>query len=165
MKLYRAWSTVKSFNGYKDVEITWYCAKREKPVLSFESLIENYEPNDEYTIYAQDYVNELFTENELRELKRYLSKFHDFKESEGEILFYVQETIPCPSNSYPLAGIPSDLRHGSIILKKESDEDLSFPLYGYYDLSPYMEEANFSTASPETDSRYVEEEYIDDLPF
>lgn len=40
--------------------------KREKPVLPFQSLVENYDPNDEYTFYAQDYANEVFAENEQR---------------------------------------------------------------------------------------------------
>ncbi|MCB8817377.1 hypothetical protein [Desulfosporosinus shakirovi] len=172
MKLIRAWSIIKEFDGYANVPIFWYHPKREIPIFAYNELIKDYDQNDPLSLYPEGFADEFYTESEIEELKRVLNKFREFR---NPIVNVIIVDIPFPNNSYPLGGIPSDSRHGSIVFSQDVTLDLGFQLCGYYDIRPFIHKdsktdnvSNFSNTpicdineSPD----YEDFEDIEDIPF
>jgi hypothetical protein len=75
MKLYDVTSTVKEYDGRKDVPFTWFCKKRsgEGDERRYAELIKGYDDLENYLrVYVESYIHELFTQDEARQLKDYL---------------------------------------------------------------------------------------------
>jgi len=128
MKLYSAYSVIDKYCGIENVAMFWYCYSRKTPVLPYSTLIKDYGPEESDIYYSEQYVNELFTEKEIEELREYLSKFYKTE------LKYTEVTIPYENDNFPKGGVPSGSRNGSMFLCGGSDGDFSIPVCGYYDL-------------------------------
>ena len=73
MKLYNVDTIVKEFQDCKDVNFRWfYSNDRPQPRRPYAELVKNYTPDP----YTEGYIDELFSEDEARQLKQYLDREH-----------------------------------------------------------------------------------------
>lgn len=73
MRLFSAWSIVDNVDEYEGVTINWCYAGRKKPLAPYDELIADYHSLDRIIRqYMEDYVCELFTEEEIMSLRAYL---------------------------------------------------------------------------------------------
>lgn len=132
MKLYRAYSRLDDHLEHKGVALHWYCQHRPYPIGAYSDLISNYDHlNDRMQSYAQDYVDELLTEAEVAELRRYLLLVKG--------LDLVVEEVALPTEANNLAYMdretkPSGVPTGWVLLSEYEGYDLSIPICGYYNL-------------------------------
>jgi hypothetical protein len=137
MKLYSVVTVVKEFKGCRDVDLVWFrCQKSDRQHL-YADLIENYDPtrskprdtsgddfpNDFMDAVAQ--VEELFTEEEAKQLKDYLDQNHDDPTTKQNFL----------SNKIPSASVQSPSAADVIVSWRMSPGyRLTFKVMAYYDL-------------------------------
>lgn len=95
-KLFRAFSTEEDFQGKGRYRMHWYCINRKEPIGSYEKLIKNYKKGNSNQELA---LNECFTENEIKMLRKYLTKTR----SRGywRNLRSIRRTLPIPGNMVP----------------------------------------------------------------
>jgi len=138
LKLYCAFSEMQTgkdkadFKGLEKINITWFCANRKKPVAPYEILIEDYasllkEEYDCYRYYPEAAVDELFTAQEIEELKNY---FQD------ELLdtFEVREIkLPIKNNSGPCSALGCSNSTSCFDFSNTDECNLSFSLSGFID--------------------------------
>ena len=75
MKLYSAWSIVDNCRGYDKVMFNWIRADRRRPLAPYKQLIDDYKHLDcLFKPYMENYVDELFTGEEINALRDYLWK-------------------------------------------------------------------------------------------
>jgi hypothetical protein len=101
MRLYDVITTVKEYDGCKDVTFHWFCSdERPQPGRPYAELIKDYEPPNRYT---EDYIDELFTEDEALQVKQYLDREHS---DQGTT---ISPKCPCPSQtiSWAMGRAPS----------------------------------------------------------
>ncbi|WP_088225724.1 hypothetical protein [Desulfosporosinus sp. FKB] len=115
-----------NINGEYKVKCHWFCVERTEP-LPYEELIKNYSPNKEDISIAERGANEFFTEEEIEQLKTYLStKGLDLKVKKAEHL-------PVDSNFVGLTDFPLGDGTGNIKLSEHEGYPLSFKVWGIYD--------------------------------
>jgi hypothetical protein len=76
--LYRVHSTAKEFRGFKNVDIDWFMLGRDRPIAPYADLIIGYAgmaANERP--YAEDLLNDLFTEDDARALLAWLNEHRD----------------------------------------------------------------------------------------
>ncbi len=101
-----------------------------EPVAPFAEAIQNYDRmEDSNKFYAEESLQELFTERELRQLQEYLLLVHDDREALAE-----EVSLPLASKSFPLSGIPVGGSSGWYQLSRESEYALPFTVYGFFDV-------------------------------
>jgi hypothetical protein len=127
--LYHVKTVVKEYHGCKDVTFIWFCSDNREQ-RDYASLIANYDPSDRDVLYAEDAINELFTEGEANRLKEYLDRSHG---SEGPTTI-VKANLPMDMNIMPLRGMPVGGGTSFINVYEESEYDLPFQAVAYYDL-------------------------------
>ncbi len=102
MNLYRVLTVVREYHGCKDVTFVWFY-EAERPPRPYAELIENYQPDPKEggcwgnMSYAEDYIRELFSLDEARQLKDYLDREYGH---EGTTTI-TEEHLPIPRE--PLA--------------------------------------------------------------
>jgi hypothetical protein len=101
LRLYDVTSTAKEYHEYKNVPFVWFReGKRPGPPRPYGELIKDYDVNDEYRFYAEHYIDELFTEDEARQLKDFL----DSEYGEDATTTITEVQLPFDKN---LAGVGS----------------------------------------------------------
>jgi hypothetical protein len=137
MNLYYVESTAKEYHGCKDVHITWFMtSRRAAPLAPYAELIVEYgELDDEDRDQAEQWIDEMFTEEEARALLAWLNQHRP-----GPI-HVIGEPQATPVKARAEGGgvfgslysIPLGGPQGCIV-PNEADWDLPFKVNGYYDL-------------------------------
>ena len=68
-KLYRVTTIANELRGRTAVAVEWFYSGERPAKRPYAALIENYNPMDEHVDYAESHVEQLFTEDEARQLK------------------------------------------------------------------------------------------------
>jgi hypothetical protein len=76
-KLYRAYSIVEEYDGYKNVRFDWFMKQREEPVVRYQEVLSDYmDLSGQDLKRARLYVDEFFTAGEVEQLRTYLREQH-----------------------------------------------------------------------------------------
>lgn len=115
------------FNKQYKVQCYWLCVDRKQPVLPYQELIADYDPNKEGIEVAERGVNDSFTEQEIKLLESYLA-------TKG-IGLGVTKSKEFPVNSDYVGLGDSPLGGGDGIIKLSEHEGYSLPfsVWGFYD--------------------------------
>ncbi|WP_041274561.1 hypothetical protein [Desulforamulus reducens] len=134
MQLFRAWSVLDHYKGQNEVTFNWFVVGRKKPIAPYEELIENYDDNNAEAWCDNLFVNEFFTNEEIKELKEYLLLSHQMEVQVEEV------SLPVRSGglSYGLLLINGAI--GFYSLADEEGYNLSVSVLGHYE----VEEQDFS---------------------
>jgi hypothetical protein len=151
MNLYHVLSTVERFEGYKDVHITWFMARRIVPhALSYQDMIKGYDALDpDDRLMAKERVDECFTADEAQQVLAWLNANRSGKHE----IVHVETTpvesredgaLLMPLGAIPLGG-PQDC-----LMPNEVDWTLPFKVFGYYDLRHHerADDANLFSGWP-----------------
>jgi len=132
MKLYCVSTTAPEYSGFKNVVFHWF---NEKPQgkRAYAVLIKDYDPKAYAIYYAEAFVDELFTEDEARQLKDYIDQSH-----EGETIIK-EQPLPVDNNVMGYGAIPVGGMQDFYMLSKEAEYSLPFKVYGYFDLRASLE--------------------------
>jgi hypothetical protein len=129
VKLFSAYSLVDNYRGRDGVRLNWIYMGRKKPVVPFQALIEDHSGIDEgMRPYFEDYVKELFTEEEIRLLKDFVSNRLEINLEPKEVTLPIASLfIPMPFNGIS-AGEGRGFYH-----PREVENELSFQVCAYFD--------------------------------
>jgi hypothetical protein len=130
MKLYTVITTVKEFSGCKNVIFRWFRHAMPQGQRPYADLIKDYEPGDRDAIYAEMFLEELFTWDEARQLKTNLDQHHG---QEGDTVIK-EVTLPLENNvmGSGVRGVGGG--DDFYILCKEPEYALPFKVWGYFNL-------------------------------
>jgi hypothetical protein len=128
-KLYYVDTQVHEYSDCKDVPFTWFnwAPEHQRP---YAKLIEGYDPKKWAIHYAEAYVDELFTEDEAKQLKAYLDREH----GDAGVTTIREVQLPAPNNR---AGVGSMAVGGGDdfhMLFERQDYSLPFKAAAYFDL-------------------------------
>jgi hypothetical protein len=131
VKLFSAHTIIDNYHGRDGVKFNWIYLDRQKPVAPFERIIENYKQLDERVRpYFEQYINELFTQEEVETLKKFLTE-------KLEANIYINEE-PLPSSGIfvpmPFKGIPAAKGRGFYYPSQNGHSNLPFSVCAYFDL-------------------------------
>jgi hypothetical protein len=113
------------------VRFVWFHSGDKARRRPYAKLIENYNPEtDELHSYAENAVEELFTEEEAKQLKAYLDLFHD---EEGKTTIN-EVQLPVEHNLVGVGAIPIGGGHDWYMLHKEPKYSLPFEVTGFFSL-------------------------------
>jgi hypothetical protein len=130
MKLYIVRTTAKEYDGCRDVVFQWFRHAMPQGQRPYADLIKNYEPGDRAAIYAEEFIEELFTWDEARQLKAYLDQHHG---EQGDTVIK-ETTLPVENNMMGFLAHPVGGGDSFYILCKEPEYALPFKVWGYFDL-------------------------------
>jgi hypothetical protein len=131
IRLFSAYSIVDDFKGYDHVKLNWICVERRSPIAPYGKLIEGYaQISPHLRPLFEQYVNELFTEEEIGLLRNYLR---------GDLgAGFTSEEDPVPVSSEfipkPLRQIKTGERMGLFKPETGGERSLPFDFCGCYDL-------------------------------
>ena len=130
-KLYHIYSDVNNFfhnNKYYDkVNIAWFVVERDAPPYPFEDAITNYSQiSDMNKIYPEEFLKELFTEEESKLLMDYLANRNDYSTQSEEM------ELPVSENSKGCKSILAGGGFGFFILHREEGYNLPFKVEGLF---------------------------------
>jgi hypothetical protein len=129
MKLYKVTTMVSKYHGCKNVQFIWFRCEPGPQKRPYAELIENYDPEgDQY--YAEDHIEELFTEDEAQSLKAYLDREHGH---EGTTTIS-EADLPYPNNLMGVGAIAVGGGDDFYQLCDEPEYSLPFKVWGYFDL-------------------------------
>lgn len=132
-KLFRVYSVRENYKDRDTVVVDWFCFKREKPAVSYEAIIANYdELNDEERSRACGLVDNYLTEDEVKELRGYIEFGSGFDIKSTEISTPFEDGRKIHDFSKP---VDSELEGDYVHLSGKDGYDLSVPISGFYDLS------------------------------
>jgi hypothetical protein len=138
MNLYHIRSTVKQFKGFKNVDITWFMARRQQPVAPYADLIVDYAElkRDEDRWMAEENVDEMFTEDEAHALLAWLNEHrraaHVLLPQAMPIRARTDDgALLIGMGAIPVGGLQD------FLIPNETDWNLPFKVLGYYDLRFY----------------------------
>lgn len=151
-KLYRAWSTVDKYHNYEGVCFNWHVQDRPAPVAPYGELIADYDnlQGELERAFAEDYVNELFTETEIEELRAYLAERYSMD------LSIAEEEIPHKGGFMPHSGMPLGGGQDVLELSMEDGYALSFCVGGYYDLRRHQLSIDLAEERARDGERFIE---------
>ena len=148
LKLYRAYSIMDDFLGYGQIKVHWFCEDRNEPIGPYDQLIQDFEPGQ--NLYAEDSINECFTEEEIEQLREYLERVHGYKLHAIEVNLPMPECMPygaigaggvlAMSTSGEL-GIIRGHHDDYYMLSTEEEYSLPFKVWGYFDTAEPADEA------------------------
>jgi hypothetical protein len=140
MKLYRVGTLVKEYRGCKDVAFDWFrvynrsckeiAVEFDELIERYDELIEGYNPRETGRLYAEDAIEEMFTETEATALKAYLDREHG---DEG-VTTIKEAKLPIGNNTMGVGAIAVGGGDDFYMLHKEPEYDLPFKAEGYYNL-------------------------------
>ncbi len=132
MKLYRVTTIVKEYDGCKNVRFDWFKDNfrdiyRRRP---YADLIADYDPSMRTIGYAEEAIEELFTEDEAKQLVAYLDREH----GDQETTIIEEQKLPIPNNCCGYS--PNGVGGGDdfYTLDQRPDYSLPFKVWGYFDL-------------------------------
>jgi hypothetical protein len=131
MRLYQVTSKTKVFLGYKDVKLHWFFdifAGSRPDKRPYAELIKDYDPSD--NVLAEHCIDELFTEDEARQLKEYIDLGH------GHSTTTTIKEVELPIDKHASGISEQDFEYGDGFyeLSRESDDPLPFKVSGFFDL-------------------------------
>jgi hypothetical protein len=129
MKLYNVTSKKREYGGCKDVTFHWFFAGERSQPRPYAELIKDYNVEDHF--YATSYIDELFTEDEARQLKDYLDREYG---GQGMTTTIKEVSLPIVNN---MAGVGSIAVGGGddfYMLDRARSYSLPFKVWGYFDL-------------------------------
>ncbi len=126
VRLFKAYSVVKQFLGQDRVTFNWFAVGRPVPILPYEQLIQDFDENEDESWYDKMFVDELFTIDEVTELKKYLWDHHEIEIQEEEIAF------PVKSGQLSNSLLLISGEKGFYSLADEEDYQLSIPILGHF---------------------------------
>ena len=130
MKLYKVLTLVRKYHGCKNVRFTWFRCDHGSPKRPYAELIENYDPAADQVYYSEDAIEQLFTEEEARQLKGYLDREHGH---EG-VTTIEEEQLPIPENVMGVGAMAVGGGDDFYELTKEPEYSLPFKVWGYFNL-------------------------------
>jgi hypothetical protein len=135
MKLFRVETLVAEYSGCRDVRFIWFKSGDDRTRRSYGELIEGYDAmspaeRDEQGIgYAEDYVDELFTEDEAGQLTDYLAR-----EYTGYVTTTREVSLPLQENMMGVGAIAVGGGDGFYTESSKPAYSLPFEVWAYYDL-------------------------------
>jgi len=144
LHLYSAEAIESDFKRKLDgVRLQFFCSTREKPPVPYEKAIKDYShlPRDQKR-KAEDRIDELFTEEEVSELRQYLNDYGDQPYIE---VFEVPLPLEVTSTLRPLKEMGGLERRGIFPLEIKEECSLSVDVCVFYDLKealPSMRKLN-----------------------
>lgn len=150
VRLFRAWSVLENIIEQDQVMFNWFVVGRQAPVAPYEELIENYDEDDEESVYDRLLVDEFFTAAEVEELRNYLLKKHNLEIQVEEI------SLPVRSGglSYELLLISG--QKDFYTLADEEGYNLSVNILGHYDMKEYKSGKFLSSEDLRIGTNFVE---------
>jgi hypothetical protein len=125
VRLYTVATTVRFYRGCTDVELMWFCSGRSSQPTRrphYAELIEKYDPAEENIGYAERQVEELFTEDEAKQLKGYLDEVTATRAPR------LSQRLDCPYRKTSSASVPSPSAAGVIVSSCTSARGTHCPL-------------------------------------
>lgn len=150
-RLFRAWSILDKFMGQDQVIFNWFVVGRQKPVVPYDKLIENYDENEEEAWYDQLLVNEFLTLDEAGELKEYLRKNHNLEIHLEEV------SLPVRSGGLSYGLLLISGQKGFYTLADEEGYKLSVSILGHFDIDENKLSGYLSYEDTQTGVRFIEE--------
>jgi hypothetical protein len=131
MKLYSVTSKATEYHGCKEVPFVWFReGERPGPQRPSAALIKDYDPADDHRFYVEDYIEELFTEDEARQVKDFL----DSRYGPDATTTITEVSFPVSNNIMGVGAIPVGGGDDFYMLSKVADYPLPFSVWGYFDL-------------------------------
>lgn len=144
MLLFRARSFIETLPRgevvFRDVAVHWFHVGAREASRPYERLIDGYNALDEpQRAYARRHIDELFTAQEVEQLRRYLDRLDTqtvrYGTINGQRLHADEAVLPLPGGTagytdHPVGGTADVYR-----LAEHDGYDLPFAVYGYFDLS------------------------------
>jgi hypothetical protein len=133
LKLFRVSTRVPEYHGCKDVCFHWFRDWMEAERCAYyPELIVGYDPKHKHAAYAENVVEEMFTEAEADQLKAYLDAVH------GDVTTITEHCRPiCLNENHieiGLGAIPVGGPQDYYMLYREREYTLPFKVLGYFDL-------------------------------
>ena len=136
IKLYEAHSIFTNFHGRAQLVVNWYYADKRNLEMDYSKAIDDYKSMDKQEKeMAMEIVNEYFTLEEIKLLKRGLGNY-----SEGfyykELNLPIKTKVPC-DNGIELSSMSNkalSTPQNTVDLSKLDGYDLPFSICGYYEL-------------------------------
>lgn len=107
--------------------LQWFYEGRKAPVAPYAELIRDYRPDSPTAHWDQDYVNELFTAEEVELLRDYL-------ERRGFRVVVEEVPLPVEPGQVPLGSIPMTKNNDLYLLAAEPGYPLPFPVLAYFEI-------------------------------
>jgi hypothetical protein len=120
--LYEAWSYANNFGDSNNSKIFWYITNGRFENFDYDNALMY---NDEY---SREYINQLFTLEEILELKDYIFKKHNIE------LFYKKINFPITSRISGFGVLPLIKGENCYHLYKEIDYSLAFEVEAFYNV-------------------------------
>jgi hypothetical protein len=151
IKLYTARTNVDHYRGCDNVSFNWFRLNRELPVAPFEEVIQYYRGlADSARLYLEGYIQGLFTEAEVEELREYLVRLN------GSSLEVHEEQFPIATNTMSYGSVSGRNLADFYMLDKEPGYNLSFSVWGYYDLRECLNSVQISESHLASGSKFIE---------
>lgn len=131
-RLFSVYSLLDNFRGHDCVRLNWIYLDRKFPIGRYEKLIDGYKQIDErMRSYFEEYVNELFTEEEVENLRRYVTG------TIGVEVHAVEQELPvsCIFVPMPYRNLKPGGPRGFFNPVPGEKSEIPFKTCGYYDLS------------------------------
>lgn len=127
-ELFAVTSTVPVFKHrgaeFKDVTIDWFVSDRKKPVVDLRDWIDFEKASDPY--YSMNAVNELFTQKEAEQLKKYLLDAH------GDDNVQIHPASPVHDDVMPWGAISFGGPRDFVKLTNDDEYSLPFEAEGHF---------------------------------
>jgi hypothetical protein len=130
MKLYNVDTTAGEYSGCKDVNFHWFHSGKRSERRPYAQLIEGYEPTKKYVYYCEGYIDELFSEDEARQLKEYLDREH----GDYDVTTVSEAELPVLDNVMGVGAMPVGGGDDFYMLSKKATYSLPFEVMGYFSL-------------------------------
>lgn len=124
--LFKLRTVIPEYMGCKDVSMRWVVCGRKQPPAQYPDLIANYRPTD---VYAEGWIDELFTTDEAKKLISYLETHHPEGKNSIE-----KVNLPASGDLFPILALSAGGPTGRHELAREEAYDLPFWVSGAYDL-------------------------------
>jgi hypothetical protein len=128
-RLFNVDTIVKEYDGCRDVNFRWFYAGERLQPRPYAKLIKDHLPSDQWN-YAEHYIDELFSEDEARQLKEYLDREHG---SEGTTTIS-EVRLPCSNNMAAVSSMAVGGGNDFYMLWEEQKYSLPFKAEAYFDL-------------------------------
>jgi hypothetical protein len=130
MKLFSVSTRLKKFDGHEDVGLDWFYDDKRHALRPYAELVEDYDSRNVMAQYNEAHIDELFDEDEAKQLLAYLERAH----GDDGVSKIKEVKLPAPNNAMALCAIPVGGLQGFYQLHKQKHYDLPFKVEGYYDL-------------------------------
>ena len=152
IKLYLPYGHLRSVEGYGQVMIHWFVIDRQTPVAPYGQLVERYSQlSAEDRVRAEQMVDELFSEPEYFELRRFL---YEVRHEDLRVSMMVppvnalrQDNAPNRKLIRPFRALPEGDDGCFVRLCDQPDYSLPFAVWGYYAVPSSASRRNLPSSS------------------